>query len=82
MRRLIDVVFYLSKQDLAFRWHDERESSQNKENYVELLHVLENYDHVLRKHFIEASAFTGTSKHVQNDLICCIAKLVPSETLS
>ena len=44
------------------------------------MHVLENYDHILRKHFTDA--FIGTSKHVQNDLICCIAKLVTSEIIS
>ena len=81
MQRLIDAVFYLSKQELAFRGHNERGISQNKGNYVELLHVLENYDHILRKHFTEASVFIRTSKHVQNDLICCIAKLVTSEIM-
>lgn len=40
MEHLIDIVLYLSKQELAFRGHDESNSSLNKGNYKELFEML------------------------------------------
>ena len=60
MRRLIDAVYFLGKQELSFRSHDESESSQNKGNYVELLKLLQQYDEVLRRHLSDATVFTLT----------------------
>jgi len=34
IERLIDVVCFLGKQELAFRGHFEDESSDNKGNYI------------------------------------------------
>lgn len=38
LARLIHVVCYLRKQELAFRGQDERKSSSSKGNYLELLY--------------------------------------------
>ena len=37
LKRLIDTVIFLGKQELAFRGHDESKESNNKGNYIELL---------------------------------------------
>ena len=37
LRTVTEAVLYLSKQELAFRGHDESEDSLNKGNYRELL---------------------------------------------
>jgi hypothetical protein len=67
---LIDVVLYLSKQELAFRGHDESAQSSNKGNYVELINLMRKrdskFDALLDK---SSTVFTGVSNDVQNDLI-------------
>ena len=65
LRRLIDVVELLARQELSFRAHDEKASSQNKGNYIEVIDFLASYDSVLRDHLNSSSMFKGTSKHVQ-----------------
>ena len=67
--RLIDVICYLGKQELALRGHDESENSLNKGNYVETLTLLGHYDHLLDEHLKNSTVFRGTSPAIQNDLI-------------
>ena len=76
MKRLIDVVCYLAMQELAFRGHDERKASTNRGNYIELLNLLAEYDEKLASHLKDASVFSGTSNHIQNDLIESISVVV------
>lgn len=40
LARLIDVVCYLGKRELAFRGHRENEGSLNRGNYCEILNLL------------------------------------------
>ena len=76
MRRLIDAVYFVGKQELAFRGHNKSHESLNKGTYVEFLLALEQYYDVLRKHFSGPTAFVGTAPQVQNDLIFCISKVM------
>ena len=76
MRRLIDAVYFVGKQELAFRGHNKSHESLNKGNYIEFLLALEQYYDILRKHFSGPTAFVGTSPQVQNDLIFCISKVM------
>ena len=69
LKRLINVVTFLGKQELAFRGHDESKDSGNKGNYLELLEFLAEYDSPLRSHLDSATVFIGTSNKIQNDLI-------------
>jgi hypothetical protein len=43
LTHLIKVVCVLEKLGLAFRGHDESETSVNRDNYVEMLKLLGNY---------------------------------------
>jgi hypothetical protein len=44
LTQLLKVVCVLGKPGLAFRGHDESETSDNRGNYVEMLKLLGNYD--------------------------------------
>ena len=57
MRRLIDCVCFLGKQELSFRAHDEEASSSNRGNYIELLSFISNYDSILKNHLENSSVF-------------------------
>ncbi|KAJ4440526.1 hypothetical protein ANN_08667 [Periplaneta americana] len=76
LKRLIDAVCYLAKQELPFRGHDESLTSVNKGNYIELLHLRSEYDPLLATHLKDSTIFRGTSSTIQNDLIANITLLV------
>ena len=79
MRRLIDCVCFLGKQELSFRSHDEEASSSNRGNYIELLSLISDYDPMLKNHLENSSVFSGLSSHIQNDLIQCITSVINQE---
>lgn len=76
LKRLIDAVVFLGKQESSFRGHDESDESLNKGNYIELLQFLANYDQVLSQHLKTATVFKGTSAVIQNDLIDALASVI------
>lgn len=76
LKSLIDVVCFLGKQELAFRGNNEIESSSNRGNYIELLHLLASKDADLASHLASSTVFAGTSNRIQNDLIEAIADVL------
>jgi hypothetical protein len=44
LKRLVDLALYLSTQELAFRGHDETETSLNQGRIKELAKLLSTYD--------------------------------------
>jgi hypothetical protein len=81
MKRFIDAVIFLSRQELPFRGHNESRSSENRGNYVELLSLISNYDETLESHLENCGssvnpAFSGLSNAIQNALIHSIASLI------
>ena len=76
LHRLIQAVCFLVRQELPFRGHDESSTSMNRGNYVELLHLLCNFDAPLGEHLQTNRVFTGTSSKIQNDLISAIRSTV------
>ncbi|KAM3858201.1 zinc finger MYM-type protein 1 [Diretmus argenteus] len=76
LKSLIDVVCFLGNQELAFRGNDEGESSSNRGNYIELLHLIASKDANLASHLASSTVFTGTSNRIQNDLIEAIADVL------
>lgn len=73
---LIDTTILLGKQELAFRGHDESESSSNKGNFKEIFNCLIKRNSELVKHVAEKKVFAGQSKTIQNELIFCIEQYV------
>ncbi|XP_046847816.1 zinc finger MYM-type protein 1-like [Xenia sp. Carnegie-2017] len=72
LRRFIDVVCFLGKQELSFRGRVELEESANRGNYVELIKLLSAYDPTLEQHLHTATVFSGLSNRIQNDLIVAV----------
>lgn len=60
LKRLIDVVCYLAKQEDAFRGHNENINSLNRGNYIELITLIGKYDDLLATHLRTATVFPGT----------------------
>lgn len=77
--RMIHNVCFLGKQELAFRGHREHDESLNKGNYLELLDLLAQEEHLLKDHFLSSSIFKGTSKIIQNDLIESVTTILNSK---
>jgi hypothetical protein len=68
----------LGMQELAFRGHDEGESSANKGNNNQLAEVIARCDALLAEHIELLIVFSGMSKIIPNDLIATIASSIKS----
>jgi hypothetical protein len=79
IKRLIDCTIFLSFQNLAFRGHDESESSLNKGNFKEFMSFLSKYDPNLKTFLDNKSVFSGTSKTIQNEILESITAIVNKE---
>ncbi|XP_077298648.1 zinc finger MYM-type protein 1-like [Arctopsyche grandis] len=76
LKRIINAIIYLGKQELSLRGHDESCNSVNKGNYIEYLNALREYDSVLDTHLNTATTFRGTSPSIQNDIIEAISHVI------
>lgn len=50
LRRITAVISFLGKQGLTFCGHDERESSDNQGNFLEMMKFLEEFDPFLQSY--------------------------------
>ncbi|KAG2456882.1 ZMYM1 protein, partial [Polypterus senegalus] len=82
LKRLIDCVIFLGKQELSFRGHDESAGSNNRGNYVEILSLIVESITDLHYHLSTNKVFSGTSGKIQNDLITAIAEVMGKEIRS
>ncbi|KAJ4432754.1 hypothetical protein ANN_21392 [Periplaneta americana] len=78
LKRVINAVCFLGKQELAFRGNDETENSVNRGNYVELLKYTAEYDPLLAEHLETSTVFKGISNRIQNELIQAVGSTVLS----
>ena len=76
MKELININFFLAKQQLAFCSNDGSSISSNLGNYVELLHTLAAKDERLARHLETSTVLSGFSNIIQNDLIAAIGDVV------
>nr|XP_046862502.1 zinc finger MYM-type protein 1-like [Xenia sp. Carnegie-2017] len=90
LKTITEAVLYLSRQELAFRGHDESSGSMNRGNYRELIESFANLDSVFERrlhgrlaetHLAGGGRFTGVSPDIQNDLIDCLDKIIEDGTL-
>ena len=83
LARLLDIVRFLAKQNLALRGHredihcDER-GEENKGNFLELVHLLAKYDPVLREHLVKVKlgkkiTISYLSPEIQNEFVSILA---------
>lgn len=72
---LIDVTIVLGKQELAFRGHDEKDTSVNQGNFREFFQCLIKRNAELVEHASKfCNIFSGQSKTIQNELIFCVSE--------
>ena len=74
--KLIKLVCWIEKQELAFRGNDESIGCKNMGNYSELLVYTAQLDQELQAHIDLSKVFKGVSSHIQNDLISSVAYLL------
>ncbi|XP_051918603.1 zinc finger MYM-type protein 1-like [Hippocampus zosterae] len=79
LKRLMDCVMFLGRQELSFRGHDEGAESLNRGSYAELISFLAEHDADLHYHLTTNRVFTGTSGKIQNDLIYAIADVMAEQ---
>ena len=58
LHMLLDITLFLAKQNLAFRGHNENESSTNKGNFLEMVEMLSKYDPGLKEHLMRLKMST------------------------
>lgn len=51
--RMFDIIKFLAKQNLALHGH-ENDTSTNRENFVDMIHLITKYDPVLREHLVRS----------------------------
>ncbi|XP_051168336.1 zinc finger MYM-type protein 5-like [Leptopilina boulardi] len=70
LTRLLDITLFLSKQNLAFRSHDESENSTNRGNFLEMVKLLSKYDVVLKEHTMRLDRHVSyLSPETQNEFL-------------
>ncbi|CAH0400600.1 unnamed protein product [Chilo suppressalis] len=74
LTRMADIIRFLAKQNLALRGHRKDDTSGSRGNFLELVHLLEKYDPVLREHLVSINmgqkiSVTYMSSETQNEFI-------------
>ncbi|CAH1961041.1 unnamed protein product [Acanthoscelides obtectus] len=65
--------------ELALRGHDEKENSENRGIFKELVNFSAELDNELKVHIQSAKLFKGTSKTTQNELLECMLDVYHGE---
>jgi len=79
---VLNCLDYLACQGLAIRGHDERESSENRGNFLELLHRIQEYCPVVQKFLSRDQRVTWTAPTIQNDLLELLASEVTAQIVN
>ena len=74
MRTLAEVILLCARQDLALRGHRESQSSLNRGNFLEILHLIAKHDKVVEERLQCGPRYT--SPEVQNTLLNILANMV------
>ncbi|KAL5262205.1 hypothetical protein ACHWQZ_G007799 [Mnemiopsis leidyi] len=75
VKRIINAVIFLAKEEMAFRGHNEKITSEDRGPFKELLSMIAKTDSILFDHLGSSSVFRGDSKTIQNDLIHIVAEM-------
>ena len=82
LSHILDIIKFLAKQNIPFRGHDERSSSSNRGNFLELVHLQARYDDVLKQHLESAPRNSMyLSVDIQNQLIQAMGDEVLSKII-
>ncbi|VVC25652.1 Ribonuclease H-like domain,HAT, C-terminal dimerisation domain,Domain of unknown function DUF4371 [Cinara cedri] len=79
LARIMHVVCFLAKQEIAFRGRHDCSEPLNQGNYLELLELFAQEELLLKDHFLSSPTFKGiTCNAIQNDLIECVTSVLNS----
>jgi hypothetical protein len=77
VKTIAEVLLLCSKQEIAFRGHNESSSSLNKGNFLEILNVIAKHDKVIEDKLLHGPQNAKyTSATIQNDIIGVMANQV------
>ena len=88
LKTIFEAILFLSKQELAFRCHDESNNSLTKGNYRELLECFAKFDSIFERRLhreltegerVHSGVFTDLYSEIQNDLIECIDSFIQDQ---
>ena len=66
LKTIMRLTYFLSRQGLAFRGHNESINSHNRGNFLELLSLFSEYDTELKQHLLKNATASYTSATSQN----------------
>lgn len=70
LKRIIDVILFLGKQNIPLRGHKETSDGKNKGNFIEFMEFLKKYDVILADHMSNAKKNAlYTSPQIQNEIL-------------
>ncbi|KAK1171307.1 zinc finger MYM-type protein 1-like, partial [Acipenser oxyrinchus oxyrinchus] len=81
LRRIVAVTSMLGRQGLSFRANDESSESTNRENFLECMELLKEFDPFLQRYNTPSNA-TYLSPESQNDMIECCAQEITDTIVS
>ena len=69
------MILLCAKQDLPLRGHREGPTSDNRDNFLEILNVVANHDPVVKRKLTQGPRnATYTSGDIQNDMLDTMAR--------
>lgn len=83
VQRLLDCILFLAKQNLSLRGHRESDTSSNRGNFIELVHLIAKYDPLLASH-LESNKKKQVylSPGIQNDFLKSIHTTIITEIIN
>ncbi|XP_018320022.1 uncharacterized protein LOC108733383 isoform X2 [Agrilus planipennis] len=69
LNQIINCITFCGAFELALRGYDETENSDNPDVFLGVVDFISELDLVMKEHLLKATAFQGTSKTIQNELL-------------
>lgn len=79
LKRILNCIKFCGKLELPLRGHDEKDDSENRGVFRELIDFSSELDSILQGHLNSASVFKGTSKTIQNEILDSMLEVCRNE---